>query len=44
LSSGTGATMPDLRRALALRSALLGVAAAAPALAAEPPALLSGPI
>ena len=38
MSSGTEATMPDFRRALAILSALLSAAAFVPALAAVPPA------
>ena len=38
MSSGTGATIPDFRRALAIFSALLGAAALVPAFAAAPPA------
>ncbi len=38
MSSGTGATIPDFWRAVAIVSALLGAAAFAPAVAAAPPA------
>ena len=38
MSSGTGATIPDFWRVLALLSALLGASACVPALAAAPPA------
>lgn len=38
MSSGTGATIPDFRRALAILSALLGAAAFVSAFAAVPPA------